>query len=90
MLNQHFAVHLEVRHMEKRLPPELEALALSTLLSYVISVLDEDQKERLNELVKARPIEVPGRDTSPEQMEYMNNMREYMRDAVRLGLGFAD
>lgn len=73
--------------MDKKLPPELETLALSTLLSYVISVLDENQKERLNQMAKLRPIEVPEEGATPEMMDYISDMQEYIRNTIKLGLG---
>ncbi|ELY4313722.1 hypothetical protein ACN5OL_001866 [Cronobacter sakazakii] len=73
--------------MEKRLPPQLETMALSTLLSYVISVLDENQKERLNQMAKLRPIEVPEEGATPEVMDYISDMQEFIRNTIKLGLG---
>ncbi|EOC1608468.1 hypothetical protein ACU9CR_003688 [Cronobacter dublinensis] len=73
--------------MEKRLPPQLEIMALSTLLSYVISVLDENQKERLNQMAKLRPIEVPEEGATPEVMDYISDMQEFIRNTIKLGLG---
>ncbi|MDQ1933486.1 hypothetical protein NUU98_18020 [Cronobacter sakazakii] len=73
--------------MEKRLPPQLETMALSTLLSYIISVLDENQKERLNQMAKLRPIEVPEEGATPEVMDYISDMQEFIRNTIKLGLG---
>ncbi|MEG7491769.1 hypothetical protein V6E43_09950 [Enterobacter hormaechei] len=75
--------------MEKNLPPEVEILALRTLAAYVISVLDDNQKERLSQMAKSRPIEVPSEGATPEVMDYLNGAQEYIRDIVKLGLGQA-
>ncbi|WP_312273460.1 hypothetical protein [Pseudescherichia sp.] len=73
--------------MEKKLPTELEVMALGSLLSYIISVLSDDQKQRLAQLAKSRPIEVPAEGATPELMDYMSAMQDYIRDTVKLGLG---
>lgn len=75
--------------MEKNLHPEVEILALRTLTAYVISVLDDNQKERLSQMAKSRPIEVPSEGATPEVMDYLNGAQEYIRDIVKLGLGQA-
>ncbi|EBX9481655.1 hypothetical protein I4Y03_002545 [Salmonella enterica subsp. enterica serovar Abony] len=75
--------------MEKNLPPEVEILALRTLTAYVISVLDDNQKERLSQMAKSRPIEVPSEGATSEVMDYLNGAQEYIRDIVKLGLGQA-
>ncbi|PUW94293.1 hypothetical protein CCQ26_01050 [Cronobacter sakazakii] len=62
-------------------------MALSTLLSYVISVLDENQKERLNQMAKLRPIEVPEEGATPEVMDCISDMQEFIRNTIKLGLG---
>ncbi|WP_312209799.1 hypothetical protein [Pseudescherichia sp.] len=73
--------------MEKKLPTELEVMAQSSLLSYIISVLSDEQKQRLEQLAKSRPIEVPAEGATPELMDYMSGMQDYIRDIIKLGLG---
>ena len=75
--------------MGEKLPPELELLALNTLLSLVISVLDDNQKKRLADMVKLRPVEVAD-DTTQELIGYQMGMKKLMLDTVRLGLGHDD
>ena len=73
--------------MEKKLPTELEVMAQSSLLSYIISVLSDEQKQKLAQLAKSRPIEVPAEGATPELMDYMSGMQDYIRDIIKLGLG---
>lgn len=73
--------------LDKKLPIELEVLALNSMLSYVISVLSDEQKQRLFNMVKSKPMEIPSEDATPEMMDYMSEMQERMRDTVKLGLG---
>lgn len=73
--------------MEKKLPTELEVMALGSLLSYIISVLSDEQKQKIVQMAKSRPIEVPAEGATPELMDYMSGMQEYIRNTVKLGLG---
>ncbi|HCM9300253.1 hypothetical protein [Enterobacter hormaechei] len=73
--------------MEKKLPTELEVMALGSLISYVISVLSDEQKQRLAQMAKSRPIEVPSEGATPELMDYMTGMQDYIRDTIKMGLG---
>lgn len=68
--------------MERELPTELQAMALSTLLSYVIHVLSDEQKAALRRMVASKPIEVPAEGATPEMMEYMHSMHVYMQNIV--------
>ena len=68
--------------MEKELPTELQVMALSTLLTYVIHVLSDEQKAALRRMVSSRPIEVPAEGATPEMMDYMHSMHGYMQDIV--------
>lgn len=70
--------------MDKELPTELQVIALSTLLTYVIHLLSDDQKDALRRMVSSRPIEVPAEGATPELMNYMHSMNEYMRNIVEL------
>ena len=72
--------------MEKQLPTELEVLALKTLMSHIVSVLNEEQKTILRKAVQARPMEVPDINTTPQHMDYITRMQEFMRDSVDFGI----
>ncbi|MCZ7837120.1 MULTISPECIES: hypothetical protein [Atlantibacter] len=73
--------------MERKLPTELEVMALNSLLSYIISVLNDEQKQKLAQMAKFRPIDVPDEGATPELMDYMSGMQEYIRQTVNMGLG---
>ncbi|WP_112197824.1 hypothetical protein [Rahnella sp. NRRL B-41462] len=68
--------------MEKELPTELQVMAMSTLLTYVIHVLSDEQKTALRRMVSSKPIEVPAEGATPELMNYMHSMNRYIQDIV--------
>jgi hypothetical protein len=68
--------------MEKELPNELQVMALSTLLTYVIHVLSDEQKAALRRMVSSKPTEVPAEGATEEMMGYYHSMSEYMQNIV--------
>lgn len=70
--------------MDKELPTELQVMALSTLLTYVIHVLSDEQKAALRRMVASKPMEVPAEGATPEMMSYMHSMNGYMQNIVEM------
>lgn len=68
--------------MEKELPTELQVMAMSRLLTYVIHVLSDEQKTALRRMVSSKPIEVPAEGATQELMNYMHSMNRYIQDIV--------
>lgn len=68
--------------MEKELPTELQVMAMSTLLTFVIHVLSDEQKTALRRMVSSKPIEVPAEGATPELMNYTHSMNRYIQDIV--------
>ena len=72
--------------MDQNIPVAVQVVALKQLLSYMIFVLTDEQKEALQKLMDKAPVAIEGEDCeTEEQKKMLFAMQAYIKDIVKVG-----